>query len=115
MDSSLIALLIIIASMVIFSVPVARRSSHRNKIYGGGIAKAFHFVAITAYVGVLPAFLCGSFLAGPKAFGLPVGFALLVIAFASLIIHAVAERPSRVNVSSEDRGWTEEDARTSGL
>lgn len=115
MDRSLVATLIIIASIAIFSVPLMRRSLKRDKIYGGPLAQVFHFAAIAAYIGVLPAFLCGSILAGPKTFGLPVGLTLLGIALVSLLVHAVAERPARAIGIKEDRGWTEKDARSSNL
>ena len=115
MDRSLIALIIVVASIAVFSIPVARRSQQRNKVYGGGFAQVFHFIAIAAYVGVVPAFLCGSILAGASGFGLPVGFTLLIIAFGSLLAYAVVERPARSVSVQEDRGWTEEDARSSGL
>jgi hypothetical protein len=111
----LFALLIVAGSIVVFSGPVVRRSTGKDKVYGGTVAQVFHFIAIAAYIGVVPSFLCGSILVGPGAFGLPLGFALLAITLASLIIYAIAERPIRATVVKEDRGWTEEDARTSGL
>jgi hypothetical protein len=115
MDRSLLALVIIVVSIAIFSVPVVRRSKSRGKVYGGGLAQTFHFIAIAAYVGVVPAFLCGSILAGPSNFGFPVGLSLLTIALAALLAYAIAERPARATLPKEDRGWTEEDARRSGL
>src|SRR5262249_26377389 len=115
MDRSLLALIIIVASIAIFSVPVVRRSIGRDKIYGGALAQTFHFVAIAAYIGVVPAFLCGSILVGPSNFVLPVGLTLLAIALVGLLAYAIAERPARAVLPKEDRGWTEEDARRSGL
>jgi len=111
----IIAVIVVVASIAIFTGPTVRRSSQKDKVYGGALAQAFHFIAIAAYIGVVPSFLCGSILVGAGAFGLPLGFSLLAIAFASLLIHAIAERPIRVTVVKEDRGWTEEDARSSGL
>jgi ABC-type Co2+ transport system permease subunit len=115
MDRSLIALVIVILAIAVFSLPVVRRSQSREKIHGGGLAQVFHFVAIAAYVGVVPAFLCGSILAGTSGFGLPVGFTLLIVCAVSLLAYAVIERPARDASITEDRGWTEEDARSSGL
>jgi hypothetical protein len=116
MDRTLLTLLITLAVMVLLSVPTARSSAKRDKIYGGTGARLFHFLGAAVYIGVLPAALCGSILVGPFKLGIPLAFGLLAVSFLLLIIYAFFERPARSTLKpSEERGWTAEDALKSGL
>jgi hypothetical protein len=111
----LVTLLIIIVFAVFASLPVSRASQKRDKIRGGSLAKIFHFLGVLSYLMVLPSALVGSIVLGPLAFGVPMAVSALLISIVCLLLYAVFELPSRANQSEEDQGWTEKDARTSGL
>jgi len=116
MDRTVLTLLITLAVIVLLSVPTARSSARRDKIYGGTGARVFHFLGAAIYIGVLPAALCGSILVGPFKLGIPLAFGLLALSFLLLMAYAIFERPARAaSKPSEDRGWTAEDALKSGL
>ncbi|MEZ4667052.1 MAG: hypothetical protein R3E39_03885 [Anaerolineae bacterium] len=100
---------------ITLSFSVARRSERVEKIYGGLSARIFHHLAIIGYVSVLPAAFFGSLLVGPFKFGIPFAFVCLFVSFLCFGLYGLVERPARIGVIIEDRGWTEEDARTSGL
>lgn len=112
-------LLITIGIIVVFAVaasfPVAKSSQKRDKIYGGTAARSFHYLGVLSYLVVLPSALIGSILIGPLEFGIPVAVAALLVSIVCLMLYAVFEQPARAALPSEDHGWTEKDARTSGL
>lgn len=116
MDRTTLTLLIVAAAILIFTIPLARRSISKDKIRGGSQASLFHLLGVAAYIGVLPSALCGSFLVGPFRLGIPLAIGLLALSFGALVVYGTFERPARQAASKEeDRGWTEEDARSSGL
>ncbi|MBI5669924.1 MAG: hypothetical protein HZC41_18170 [Chloroflexi bacterium] len=116
MDRTQITLLLILAIMVLGSLPLARSSNRRDAVRGGLGAQVFHFIGVLAYIGVLPAALLGSILVGPLRFGLPLALGLLAVSLLALFIYAIFERPARAHLKpAEDRGWTAEDALRSGL
>ena len=116
MDRTLLTLLITLVAIVLFSVPIARRSARQDKIYGGAGAQVFHFLGAAVYIGVIPAALCGSILVGPFKLGIPLALGLLAVSFLLLISYAFFERPARAALKpTEDHGWTAEDALKSGL
>jgi hypothetical protein len=107
-----IVYLIIAVTVLLLTVPTLRASIEKRKIYGGVLAQLFHALGVAFYVAVLPAGICGTALVG-FGFGLPLLLMFLALAFVALLIYAVFERP--VIPPEINRGWTEEDARTSGL
>jgi hypothetical protein len=116
MDRTTLALMIVAAAILIFSIPAARRSANKDKIRGGSQASLFHLIGVAAYIGVLPSALCGSILVGPFRLGIPLALGFVALSFAALLGYSYFERPARQGLASqEDRGWTEEDARKSGL
>jgi hypothetical protein len=116
MDRAQIVLLATLIFAVLASFPVARQSRKKDAVHGGLLAGLFHHIGVAAYLAVLPSALIGSIVIGPLEFGIPVAITCLALAVAALLLYAVFERPARANQTSiEDRGWTEQDARTSGL
>jgi hypothetical protein len=115
MDRSQIVILITLVIALLGSFPTARISKQKEKIYGGVLAEVFHHFAVAAYIGVLPAALLGSFLVDPLRFGIPLMLTCLAIALVFLFGYAVIEHSARLGVVIEDHGWTEDDARSSGL
>ena len=111
----LVTLVIIVVFAVVSAVPVSKASQKRDKIHGGTPAKLFHFLGVLSYLVVLPSALVGSVLLGAWEFGIPAAVSALLIGIVFLLLYAVFELPARNKLPKEDRGWTEQDARTSGL
>jgi len=98
---------------------IARKSVAKEPIYGGGAARAAHYVGAAGASGgaiYLP-FVPILFLLGRNVqWALVLGIASLLIGLGALVVFAFLERPALANHKpQEDRGWTEEDARKSGL
>jgi hypothetical protein len=109
---------IIIAIVVILGVvgsfPASRLSIQRSPIYGGWISRMFHHLGVGSYIAVIPSGILGSLFVG-IGFGLGlVGIFLLMTAL-SLYLFALVERPHHMNQVVQDKGWTEADARASGM
>jgi hypothetical protein len=116
MDRSQFVILFTLAFAVIASIPAARSSRRKDKIVGGLLAEVFHHLGVTAYLGIVPAALIGSILVGPLELGIPLALLCLGLTMIALLLYAIFEKPPRaMQAKSEDRGWTEQDARTSGL
>lgn len=116
MDRAQVVLLITVIFAVVASFPVANQSRRKEAIHGGPLAIVFHHIGVTAYLGVLPSALIGSIVVGPFVYGIPVALFCLALAAFALLLYAVFEQPARAGLAVvEDRGWTEQDARTSGL
>lgn len=118
MDDLLIKVLAVTAVFAVIFGPLATRSSMRREpVYGGMLAKLFHFLGVTLMVVVLPSVLTALILGGGFRVAFPVGLAFVLLSLTMLLAFAVFERPARTAALAQvkDRGWTEEDARTSGL
>jgi fatty acid desaturase len=95
---------------------IARVSQRKDKIHGGFPAKFFHLLGAMLFVSLVPGVLTGIIL----GFGFSVIVPALIIAllaFTCFVLHAAFEsQPRKLALSRQvDRGWTEEDARKSGL
>jgi hypothetical protein len=101
----------------IFGPLTARSSMRRAPIYGGVLAKAFHLLGASAIIGVVPGVITALILGGGFGVAFPVALLFLAIGFGTLLLFAIFERPARTLhlVQEQSRGWTAEDARTSGL
>lgn len=115
MDRTQVIVLITLTIAVIASFPTARTSKKRELIYGGLLAEALHHLGVIAYIAVLPAALLGALFVGPFRFGIPFALSCLALALLFFAGYAFIERPARAGIVIQDRGWTEEDARSSGL
>lgn len=101
----------------IFGPLAARSSIRREPIYGGWAARIFHFLGAALMMGVVPGVLAALILGGGFGVAFPVAFSFLGLSFLALLLFAAFEKPSRAAAlaQTEDQGWTERDARTSGL
>jgi hypothetical protein len=111
-----VAVAVILGLGAYFGRMVAQRSLGAQKIHGGSTAEMFHFAASVLFVMIAPSILVAAFVfhLGLGAFFW--GVSLFGIIFLCLIGYAYYELPARANVKrEEDKGWTAEDARTSGL
>lgn len=101
---------------VVLGPLLARSSARREKIYGGTAAQVFHLLGAVAMMGLLPGVIAGVILRIPFVTTFSIALGLLALCFAALLVFAVLEKPSRPAPQAlEDRGWTAEDARTSGM
>lgn len=117
MGIELKALLIGLGFAAVLGVLVARSSNRREKIYGGVVAQVFHYIggglfAATPIVVIVSLVLHGGF---ALAFPMAVGF--LAASYAALVLFAIIENPAYKQALAKrvDKGWTEQDARQSGL
>jgi uncharacterized membrane protein (DUF485 family) len=125
MDQSVINTLILcIAFGIVFGPLTARSARRREPIYGGLLAEALSFIGSMTMVCVVPGVLGAIiFGAGPLR-GLIIGVSFLLTTFILMLAFAIIEKAPRDEAlarqaaeaeSRKKRGWTEEDARTSGL
>ncbi len=119
-DKTLTAILVGLVFGGVLGILTARSSHRRDTVHGGTAAQFFQYLGAAFFVGIVPMILCSVFFIHPpggigKLLLLGFGFALL--SYGALLVYAVLERPAREAALAEaaHRGWTEEDARTSGL
>ena len=115
MERSVLALLIGIACAVVFGYFTARASARRDMIYGGQVARFFHYIGAAAASGTVPVVLANVFLG--QGFGGAVlsAISFFAVGFISLVIYAMLDLPARQQLADDDSGWTKEDALTSQL
>lgn len=115
-NKELITILIGLGLAIVLGLLTARSSNRRDKIHGGPLAHFFHYIGAGMFVAVPPMVLASAIYTHLD-FGaillIVVGF--FIVSYVSLLIYAYVERPALARVQAEDRGWTEADARTSGL
>ncbi|MEM6527796.1 MAG: hypothetical protein AAF653_05850 [Chloroflexota bacterium] len=111
------AILIGIAIGLVVGRFTARSSANRDPIYGGTGAKVFHYLTASIATGSFFALLAGLFLLENRWFTLAIAATMIALMYLCATIFATIERPAReaALAAKVDRGWTEEDARTSGL
>ena len=105
------------------------RSAARQAIHGGALSQACNFLSGACFVAILPTVLMTVLVLHPAPLALagivwsPLLLAVLGLALGSLVfalLHAVFERGPLQRAQArlaaqESRGWTEQDAKTSGL
>ncbi|MFZ4812895.1 MAG: hypothetical protein ACOYL5_00060 [Phototrophicaceae bacterium] len=111
---------VILLAGVVFGLGVglftARTSARRDPIYGGAVARFFHYLAASVMT-ALPLTVIASAAVGGFLRALTVGLGFFVTLWGCALIFAWLERPAREVALARkvDLGWTEQDARTSGL
>lgn len=132
MDPALVKPLtaIALAALVLrLALLVHQRSGASKPIHGGALSLAANFLSGLCFVAILPTVCASVLVLHPEAVrfaGLtwhPLLFIVLSLGLGSFVfalLHAVFERgplqrAQREAAANEARGWTEEDARTSGL
>ncbi len=119
MENEQLALLIGLACAVILGYFTTRSSNQREKVYGGPLAQIFHYIGAASFTGIVPVVLATVILGGGFLLAVRNLLIFLVVCAVALLIFAVIERPAleeaKRKLTTEDRGWTKEDAITSGL
>jgi len=103
---------------------VARASARSEPIYAGGSASFLHYL-VCSIVSAMPVTIIGVVITSHDLGGtwVRLGYALLTaivfsgMMYGSALLFANQERPARERAIAEQEasGWTEKDARTSGL
>lgn len=117
-NQTLYVLLFVLGWALIFGSLTAASSNRRRKVRGGVLSHAFNWLASALFVSILPAVLLSIFVLHlPIIRILLTAVSLLGLSYLSLLVYALFEKPAldRLPPEEEDRGWTAEDARTSGL
>lgn len=132
MDPSLIKPLTLLALAVIvlrLGTVVHRRSGAESPIHGGALSQVLNLLSGLCFVAILPTVCLSVLILHPEAVNFagitwhPILFIVLSLglgSFAFALLHAVFERAPLQRAQQEAdaldaRGWTEQDAKTSGL
>ena len=99
----------------IFAIYVSRRSLKDEAVYGGTLAKLFHFLGVLGFCMTIPTVLTTLILHGGFGLAFPLGMGCVLASFVMLLIFAVIEKPVRDRITPEEDVWTEEKARASGM
>lgn len=126
MDTQQIIIVLIVLLGLGFGSRMARNSL-RSKPIHNGVARVLHYLAAALMTAVTPTVLLnvifmriGFVDAAGEHWNVIVSTVLVILAMVAatlllLLVHAILEKPILDQQVDADRGWTEEDARTSGL
>jgi hypothetical protein len=130
MDKSIYILILVVLGLVV-AYTTSRSSNKREKLHGGTSSQILNYLASGLIAMIAPTVLCNVFFIHPNFLGTiaPFGWnltafahalviALVMIALALLLLMPLAatEKPYLDKLAKrEDKGWTKEDAETSGL
>jgi hypothetical protein len=109
------ALLIGGAIGIILTALVVPRSLREEKVYGGPIAHVLHAIGAFSFAAVIPVTIVTLILRGGFGVAFPLAVGLIVLAYATLVVFAVVEKPARAAHAPKEDVWTAERAKTSGL
>ncbi len=132
MDPSLVKQLVLIALVAIvlrLGLLVHQRSRVGKPIHGGALSLLFNLLSGMCFVAILPTVCLSVLVLHPDAVSFagltwhPILFIVISLGLGSFVfalLHAIAERApferaQREAAALAARGWTEEDAKTSGL
>lgn len=121
-----------VVGLVIFGIIVgyfaAREGNSRDEVHGGSLAQGLNYIASALMISIAPSVLVMALIMHPEwitisgidiaPFVQMLGIALTMMAIAYLLTipMAMLEKPHLLKLASqEDSGWTEADARSSGL
>ena len=128
-DVKVLAALALVAIALRLGWLVHQRSMAQKPIYGGVASQFFNFLSGMCFVAILPTVCVSVLILHPEALTIagltwhPLLLAVLTLALGSIafaLLHALVERgpmrrAAQAEVAQDARGWTEQDAKTSGL
>lgn len=111
------ALLIGLAFGLVAGYFTARASERREAIYGGVASQVTHYITASLFTGLPIAVLFTAILGESWWRAVLTALVLFVVVNTSAFIFAMVERPARQQALTQkaQQGYTEADARTSGL
>jgi len=122
-----IAVLALVVFGMVAGFFVSRHSQSRQPIHGGPLARVLNYAASALLISLAPTMLTMIFIIHPAPLyigetRLPPILILVVIAASLmggalllLMPYGMIEASAKASITEEDRGWTEQDARSSGL
>ena len=126
-----IYVLILLGLGLFIAYRTSQSANNREKTQSGGIANVFNFVASGLIAMLAPTVLCSIFFIHPDFLGevnlggvnltvfahaILIALTMIGVALILLVPYAILEKPHLDKLAqSEDKGWTREDAETSGL
>lgn len=126
-----IYVLILVGLGLFIAYRTSQSANNREKTHSGGIANVFNFVAAGLIAMLAPTVLCSIFFIHPDFLGevtlggfnltvlahaVLIAVTMIIVALILLIPYAILEKPHLAKLAQkEDKGWTREDAETSGL
>lgn len=129
-----ISILILAGIAIVGGYFTARNANNREPVHSGSVAKIGNYAASAILTALAPTVICTLFFIRPTFLGdeirlpvlgwdatefahaITVALTLVALAMAFLIPYALAEKPHLDRLAQqEDKGWTREDAETSGL
>ncbi len=125
----LIGLIVLIFIVLRLGRLVHQRSTRRKSIRGGGFSEFFSFLSGLCFVAILPTILMSILILHPEAVQLagmtwhPLILTVVALGLGSFVfafMHALfergpLERALQAEAARKTLGWTEEDAKSSGL
>lgn len=116
-NRTLVIVLGLVVFGLVFGALTARSSEKRLKIYGGSMSRLFNYLASSAMTALAPTALISIFVFRLEILQIVLVVAgIFAITFIFITLHAIIEKPALEQMKPvEDRGWTEQDAKTSGL
>ncbi len=132
MDPSLVkplTLLALLAIVLRLGLVVNRRSGADKPIHGGALSQVMNFLSGLCFVAILPTVCLSVLILHPEALRFagitwhPILFIVVALGLGSFVfalLHAIIERAplqraQQEAAAADARGWTEADAKTSGL
>lgn len=129
MDAKTLVMIALAALIVWLGLRVHRRSVMRDPIHGGAFATLFNWLSGMCFIAILPTVCASVLLLQPDMLSVagvaisPIIAIVVVLAVLSLVFsvlfavfeRAPLERAQNEKALRESQGWTEQDARTSGL
>ena len=129
MEFKMLVLAALVALILRLGWVIHRRSLQREPVHGGGIAAFFNFLSGMCFVAMLPTVCASVLFLHPELVeisGITVNPLVLIVVGLSLasllssflfalVEKAPAERARREMTQTQSLGWTEQDAKSSGL
>ena len=116
--TQLVTLALLLVGIAFFGYRTMQSSKRREATYANMPADIFHWLAAGIMSMLAPIFLSSIFIFDLRLIQLILlAIGLFSFALLMMLCFAFFEKPARAKVKREqvDMGWTEEDARTSGL
>ena len=127
MSIEVLAVLFLIGFALVVGAIIANISNQRDLIHGGAPSKLFNFLGAALFAVILPTILVVIFVFHPQTTEIAgitfypfmqivsIAISLSLLSYCMMLIHAMFEHPAKEKSGDLDQGWTEEDARSSGL
>ena len=131
MIDTTIWVLILVGLGLLLGYLTSHSANNREQTQSGALAQLLNYLASALVAMVAPTVICNVLFIHPNFLGkvivggwnlttlvhaLLIALTMIVVALALLMVYATMEKPHLANLAEEeDKGWTREDAESSGL